>query len=341
MGSFDGAKTCELVDAQILYQLSNIIKNTDMGLYRDDGLIINRNPNGPKLDSYRKRISDALKLLGFRITIYTNLKIVNFLDVTLNLRKGTFEPYKKENDTPIYIHTSLNHPPSVFKQILTSVSRRLSDNSSNIGIFNKYKHIYDNALKYSVYRQTLKYTPPKSKPKHRNRNITWFNPPYDKYITSNIRRDFLNLISKHFPNHRPLAKIFSRNNIKVSYSCTSNISQIIKDHNKKIETIHSTTHSNKQCNCRDKETCPLQGNCLQKNVVYWGNVKTNSSVKQYIGATDGNIKQGTYNHKLSFTNRNYSTNTSLSTHRWHLKGMNISPTITWEILELAPTCSKT
>ena len=66
-----------------------------MGLYRDDGLIIIRNPNGSKLDSYRERISNALKLVGFWITIHTNLKIVNFLDVTLNLFKGTFDPYKK------------------------------------------------------------------------------------------------------------------------------------------------------------------------------------------------------------------------------------------------------
>ena len=121
-----------------------------MGLYRDDGLIIILNPNGPKLDSYRKKISNALKLMGFKITIYTNLKIVNFLDVTLSLNKGTFKPYKKENDTPIYIHTSLNHPPSVSKQIPKSVSRKQFDNSSNIGIFNKYKRVYDNALKTAV-----------------------------------------------------------------------------------------------------------------------------------------------------------------------------------------------
>ena len=51
-------------------------------------------------------------------------KIVNFLDVTLNLSKDTFEPYKKENDIPIYIHTSSNHPPSVIKQIPKSISHR-------------------------------------------------------------------------------------------------------------------------------------------------------------------------------------------------------------------------
>ena len=32
-----------------------MINNTDMGLYRDNGFIIIRNPNGPKLENYRKK----------------------------------------------------------------------------------------------------------------------------------------------------------------------------------------------------------------------------------------------------------------------------------------------
>ena len=201
-----------------------------MGLYRDDGLIIIWNPNGPKLDDYRKKIPNALKLLGFKITKYINLKI-NFLDF---LDKGTYKPYKKDNDTPINLHTSSNHPPSITKQIPKSISRRLSRNTSNIDIFNKHKHIYDKALKHSGYRQALEFIPPKDKSKHRSRNIIWFNPPYNKWITSKIGRDFLNLISKHFTNNTPLAKIFNKNNIKVSYSCTNNMSQIIKNTTKKL-----------------------------------------------------------------------------------------------------------
>ena len=140
----------------------------------------------------------TLKLLGFRITTNTNLKIVNFLDLTLNLKKGTFKPYKKENDTPIYIHTSSNHPPLIIKY----PNQLAADyNSSSIDIFIKNKHIYDNILKNSGYKQTLEYTPPKSKPKHRNRNIIWFISPYNKWIASNIDKNFLNLICKHLPNH--------------------------------------------------------------------------------------------------------------------------------------------
>ena len=121
MGSFDGTEVCELVGVLILSQPSRIINNTDLGLYRDDGLIIIRKPNGPKLDNYRKRISNALKLLGFKSTIHTNLKTVNFLDITLNLTNCTYEPYKKDNNTLIYIHTSSNHSPSITKQIPKSI----------------------------------------------------------------------------------------------------------------------------------------------------------------------------------------------------------------------------
>ena len=72
-----------------------------------------------------------------------------------------------------------------------------------------------------------------------------------------------------------------------------------------------------------------------KNVEYRATVKTNNSVKQYIGATEGTLKQRICSHILSFSNRNYSSNTSLSTHIWSLKDMNNSPTITLNILKQA------
>ena len=33
----------------------------------------------------------------------SNLKIVNFLDMTFNLNNGTFKPYKKPTDSLLYI----------------------------------------------------------------------------------------------------------------------------------------------------------------------------------------------------------------------------------------------
>ena len=104
---------------------------------------------------------NALKLLRIKITINTNLTIVYFLDTTLILKKDTFELNKKENNTPIYIYTSLNHLPSIIKHIPKSISCRISDSSSDIDIFNKNKYTYDNTLKNNSYKQhkinTFKY----------------------------------------------------------------------------------------------------------------------------------------------------------------------------------------
>ena len=113
-----------------------------------------------------------------------------------------------------------------------------------------------------------------------------------------------------------------------------------KKNNKKIASTNSTTYPSNQCNYRVKNTCPFLGKCLYENVIYKSTVKTNNSVKHYIGATDGIIKQRIYNHKLSFINKNYSFNTTLSSYIWHLKDINISPTITWEILKLAHAYKK-
>ena len=45
---------------------------------------------------------------------------------------------------------------------------------------------------------------------------------------------FLKLIDKHFKHNDILHKIFNRKMLKISYSCTKNIFQIINNHNKEI-----------------------------------------------------------------------------------------------------------
>jgi len=71
------------------------------------------------------------------------------------------------------------------------------------------------------------------KPKRR-RNILWFNTPFSKNVRTNFGRTFLSLVRKHFPAHHKLYKIFNKNNMKVSYSCMSNIDSFIKGHNSAI-----------------------------------------------------------------------------------------------------------
>ena len=91
--------------------------------------------SGQKTDK-TERISDIFKNIGLKIYIATNLNKVNFLDVTFNFKSGTFRPYKKPSDKPLYIHTSSNHPPKILKQLPNAINERLSHNSSDEAVFN-------------------------------------------------------------------------------------------------------------------------------------------------------------------------------------------------------------
>ena len=73
-----------MVRIYILARLATIIKKSDCGLYREDGLVILRNVNGQQIDRTRKNIIKIFKDIGFRIDIETNSKVVNYLDITFN-----------------------------------------------------------------------------------------------------------------------------------------------------------------------------------------------------------------------------------------------------------------
>ena len=160
-------------------------------------------------------------------------------------------------------------------------------------------------------------------------------------VQTNIGKEFLNLVCKHFPKNHRYNKIFNKNNIKVSYSCTDNLQTIIKKHNRKILQSSKTPSTESNCNCRKKNDCPLKNNCLTSSVVYNANETTESDPigKNYIGLTEGTFKQRYTQHKLSFRNRNYSNSTELSKHIWTLKDSNTNFTINWSILASAPAYS--
>ena len=117
MGSHDGAEICELVGLFILDTLSKKLNKNDIGLYRDDGLIVLKDKNGHELDKIRKQIIQDFKAIGFQIDININLKIIDFLDVTFNLLENLYKPYKKLNSKIVYINTDFNHSPEVIKHI--------------------------------------------------------------------------------------------------------------------------------------------------------------------------------------------------------------------------------
>ena len=86
MGSFDGAQVCELVGLLILVKLGNNYNSEDIGLYRDDGLSVFKDDGGPESERIKKNIIRIFKDLKLKITIQSNLKMVNYLDVTLDYK---------------------------------------------------------------------------------------------------------------------------------------------------------------------------------------------------------------------------------------------------------------
>ena len=106
-------------------------------------------------------------------------------------------------------------------------------------------HIYV----YSRYDETIQRKQSAKYRKRRMRNIIWYNPPYNKSVSTNIGRVFQNLLDKHFHKEHKLNKIFNRSSVKVSYSCTRNIEHIIKNHNRKITESYIEKNAETSCNC--------------------------------------------------------------------------------------------
>ena len=209
-----------------------------MSLYRDDGLIILRNINSQQTDKIRKKTISVFKSIDFKIDITTNLREVDFLDVTFNLERTTYRLCKKPNDNLMYINTSWNHPPQIIKHITQTISET-SRNSSSAEIFEQLKPDYEEALKKCGYKVKLQYIQPNLQQNkiRRTRKIIWFNPPFSLNVKTNVAKKFFQLIDTHFPPANKLHKTFNRNTVKVSCSCTQNISQILNGHNKKITQI--------------------------------------------------------------------------------------------------------
>ena len=336
MGSYHGAEICELVGLYILSKLPTVFDAGCFGLYRDDGLAV-VNKTSQQTDAIRKRLVELFKAENLRITVETNLKITDFLDITLNLNTEKFYPYRKPNDTPLYVHKKSNHPPSIIRQLPIMINKRLSDISHDEDEFDKSVPMYQKALEDSGFQHRLKYIPPKRTiQRNRKRKVIWFNPPYCKSVKTNVGRRFLKLIDKHFPSHHRYHKLFNKNTVKVSYSCLDNIDSKISQHNKKILSPPKE-ELKKTCSCpkKDKENCPLQGRCLSSSIVYKATVTTEPDVKKhYIGLCETTFKQRLYGHRSAWNAEDYtkSTGAELTKYVWGLLHNKVSHTINWEVV---------
>ena len=123
----------------------------------------------------------------------------------------------------------------------------------------------------------------------------------------------------------------------------NNTKQIINNHKKRIlnsskhindTTDNTNTKDTKNCSCRQKFTCPLNGNCLQSPLIYQATItrKDNSTTETYIRLTENDFKTRYRNHTTSFQHTKHRNSTKLSKHIWTLKENNIDHFILWHIL---------
>ena len=296
MGSYDGAECAELVGLYLLNRMifeDQIFKLDEVVLYRDD-LLAMVEVGGPSIERKRKALIKLCKEEGLTVTSETNLDRVKFLDVLFDLKEGSYKPYHKANSKVQYVSAYSNHPKIVLENIPIGINQRLTNISSDKGSFDSEKELFQQALLTAGHTHKLDYNNTKRKRKvghtlprinqhqyinenHNNnkcqRNIIWYNPPFNLYCDTNVGREFRNLIKKHFLRGTDLGKLFNPNKLKLSYSCLPNLKFRIAAHNRHIlfgET--GKIEKSQGCNCHNAEDCPMNGDCMVSDIIYQAEV---------------------------------------------------------------------
>ena len=238
MGSYDSAEVTDLVGLYLLHQLK--VLPVEIGLYRDDGLALSR-LSAFETNKVKDDIAKIFKKNGLSVTIHSSLKVVDFLDITLDLMTGLHKPYCKPNTKPLYVHAKSNHPGSILKNIPANINKRLSILSSNEEVFRSSTKLHQEALKSSGYdyklqfeKQDLDALNNNKKKKRRSRRIYWFNPPWDMNVATKVGKKFFQILDETIPPGHPLHKVFNRKTVKLSYSTMPNMLKKISVHNSRV-----------------------------------------------------------------------------------------------------------
>ena len=76
-----------------------------------------------------------------------------------------------------------------------------------------------------------------------------------------------------------------------------NVKNFIKQHNSSI-TKSGTNTTKKDCNYRNRDNCPLDGNYLVECIVYEATVSTTNQTNTYFGSADEDFKSRYNSHIL-------------------------------------------
>ena len=111
-----------------------------------------------------------------------------------------------------------------------------------------------------------------------------------------------------------------------------NMNSYIYMHNHKLLNDKTNETGINNCNCHNKDTCPLPNSCQTKCIIYQANIDCDiAGYKQkcYFGSCETTFKDCFGNHKKSLNN-----DTELSKEFWEIKTRNGTPRITWKIIRI-------
>ena len=348
MGAYDGGECCDICVLYLLSQLQHL--NINIGAYKDDWLGVS-SQTSRCTEKTRQELDRIFRANGLTLDfVAVNKKSVNFLDITLNLETGLFEPYMKENNQIFYVHSKSNHPPLILKNLPQNIENRLSKISANEEIFTTAIPPYQAALEASGYSHKLKFDPnARNKPprtQNRNRKVTWFNPPFSKNVKTNVGKKFLAIIKETFPKTHTLHKICNTNTIKLSYRCMNNMKREVSRHNNKLLNDGNNNGAAAQtykCSClplKHPDTCKVFPGigCMVDKLVYKATVtRTDTNHREtYTGCTYNPMKTRYNGHMNDINTKNEEhTGTTLSEYVRSLKRNNTPHNIKWEIVKRA------
>jgi len=99
-------------------------------LYRNNGLAVCK-AIPREIERIKQQVTNVFKSSGLKITIEANKKAVHFVDITFDLRNGTYKPFTKPNNKLLYLHRQSNHPPQLLKIFPENIINRLTSISSS------------------------------------------------------------------------------------------------------------------------------------------------------------------------------------------------------------------
>ena len=341
MGSPDGAEVSELVGLYLLEQLRQtmiILPKNSFGLYRDDGILAFQTASGRRQEYIRQDLKDFFAEQGFKIEISPASSFIDYLDVRLHVT-GEHEIYYKENADTKYVHIQSNHPCSVLKNFKTNTENRLSKLCSEKSTFDRHADRFKDILAKSGHPTDLKYSlkpAQKSKKKKRNqRTVSWFNPPFNLDVKTNLGKQFFTLCADHFGKPGPL-KFLNKNTVKLSYCTMGNAKAIFNSHNKKV--LSDKPKTKKPCKCNKTyagvaRTCTIPDICNETDVVYAARV-TEDGIRghsTYYGLTMNPLKHRVNAHLRSFEEGNNQGKTKLSRHILDIRERGSKFDVKWTV----------